>query len=168
MNHEIPGNWRFMQRDDLAEVSRIAAAVHPDFPEDDIVLGERLKLFPEGCFVLKNKGELGGYLLTHPWRAFDIPPLNTLLGSLPPDPETYYLHDIALMPEMRSKGEVSPIIRYLLQRAKGQRLASCSLVAVNNSQDFWSRLGFVEARNEELDGKLQSYDEAARFMVHRF
>lgn len=157
-----------MQRDDLAEVSRIAAVAHPDFPEDDTVLGERMELFPEGCFVLKNKEELGGYLLTHPWRAFNIPPLNTLLGSLPSDPETYYLHDIALMPEMRSKGEVSPIIKYLLQRAQERRLESCSLVAVNNSQGFWSRLGFVETSNEELDRKLQSYDEAARFMVHRF
>lgn len=167
-NSELPGDWRFMEAGDVAEVSRISAAIHPGFPEDDRVFFERLKLFPRGCFVLESGGKPGGYLFSHPWRVLDIPPLNTLLGALPGRPETYYLHDIALMPETRSKGASASIVAHVLRLAQADGLASCSLVAVNSSAPFWQRFGFIETCSDDMQQKLGSYGSDARFMTHRF
>lgn len=161
----MPGRWREMRIEDIADVSRMAAAVHPDFPEDDAVFTERLHLAPQGCFLLELDGQACGYLFSHPWLAEDIPPLNTLLGRLPEKPGTWYLHDIALMPQARSRGETTPIIRHLFALAQAANLPSVSLVAVNNSQPFWTRLGFRDASSEKLKQKLLSYDGEARYMA---
>ncbi len=51
--------WRNMRAADLARVERIAAEVHPGFPEGPEVLAERLALCPGGCLVLDAPGERG-------------------------------------------------------------------------------------------------------------
>ncbi|MEN3930311.1 GNAT family N-acetyltransferase [Microvirga sp. W0021] len=163
----MPGSWRLMRNSDMQDVSRIAAIVHPDFPEDDAIFAERLELAPEGCFILELEGEACGYMFSHPWLDSDIPPLNTLLGKLPASPQTWYLHDIALMPQARSRGQTSPIIRHLFSIGQAADLPTVSLVAVNGSQGFWQHMGFEDVSSEKLKEKLLSYDDAARYMVHR-
>ena len=76
--------WRAMEAADLAAVERVAAHVHPDYPEDEAVFAERLSLCPEGCLVLARPlGDPCGYVVAHPWRLGQPPALNSLLGALP-------------------------------------------------------------------------------------
>ncbi|MFJ5368420.1 GNAT family N-acetyltransferase, partial [Bosea sp. CER48] len=66
--------WRRMAPADLPAVMRIAAVVHPSYPEDEAVFAERLQLAAEGCHVLAGDGdELLGYLVSHPWPLGTVP-----------------------------------------------------------------------------------------------
>jgi GNAT superfamily N-acetyltransferase len=143
----------------------IADVVHPTYPEDAAVFEERLTLFPSGCWVLELGAQPIGYIVSHPWTYGAPPALNSLLGALPVPPSTYYIHDIALLPEARGTGAATAIVAQLIDLAKSLGLPNLSLVAVNNSVGFWQRHGFALTAIPMLDAKLRSYDDAARFMT---
>ena len=106
-----------------------------------------------------------GYVLSHPWRSASIPALNALIGALPEDADTYYLHDLALLPLARRMGAAQFMITALGKHAVAQGFATMSLVAVNGSEGFWARRGFVPNNIPELTGKLLGYEAGARYMV---
>ena len=95
-------DWRQARIDDLQAMIEIAAAVHPGHPERPAIFAERLALYPRGVLVFAN-GAPAGYAISHPWMLNRSPTLDMLLGELPSRPDTFYVHDIALMPEMRGK-----------------------------------------------------------------
>lgn len=159
--------WRPMSPDDLPRVARLAARVHAAYPEDEGVFAERLRLYPAGCHVYEAGGRLLGYVLSHPWADRAAPALNSLLGALPASPATYYLHDLALLPEARGAGAGSAIVAALVAQARAEHLPTMSLVAVHESEAFWRRHGFEAVEDAALSEKLRSYDEAARFMMRR-
>ncbi len=157
--------WHAMSRADLAAVSAVAGRVHPGYPEDESVFLERLTLYPRGCFVLKSEHDLIGYLISHPWHFADPPGLNVLLTSIPAEASTYYIHDVAFLPEARGSHSASNLVRDLIEDVSRQGFPSMSLIAVNNSQGFWERLGFKVYSDAKLKPKLDSYGAGARFMV---
>ena len=57
-------HWRALTTLDLPAVEAIAAAVHPDFPEDAAVFAERQRLYPDGARLLELDGEPSGYILS--------------------------------------------------------------------------------------------------------
>lgn len=163
MSHET--GWRRMAPADLPAVMAIAAVVHPDYPEDEAVFAERLRLAPEGCHVLAaGDGALQGYLVSHPWPAGVIPALNSLLGEIPQGVANWYLHDLALLPSARGSGAAGEIVVEIARHAAETGYTSLALVAVNDSTGFWRRQGFREVHDPALDRKLASYDDAARYM----
>jgi GNAT superfamily N-acetyltransferase len=161
-------HWRGLTALDLPDVEAIAAKVHPDFPEDMAVFAERQRLYPEGTRLLELDGVPAGYILSHPWRFKALPELNALLGAIPDNADTYYLHDLALLPAARGTGAAAMIVGDILRHARAAGLASVSLVAVNGSLPFWYKHGFRALKAPELDDKLNSYEAAARLMVKRF
>ena len=57
---------------------------------------------PDGTYWVAKIGDKpAGYVLSHPWLYGTLPPLNTLLERLPAEPDTYYLHDLCLLPVSR-------------------------------------------------------------------
>lgn len=161
----MSADWRHMKEDDLTRVYEIGCIVHPDYPEDIAVFKDRFKIYPQGCFVLQSENDLIGYAISHPWQAFKIPALNVELRSIPEDTQSYYLHDIALMPEARSGGYASKIVTKMAEQAKDNGFAAMALVAVNGSQGFWMRQDFTVTEHSELVEKLKTYSEDARYMV---
>ena len=93
--------WRPTTRGDLSAICAIADSVHPDFPEDAAIFAERLALHPAGCHVLHDGAAIHGYVVGHPWRRAQLPKLNTLLHALPANCDSFYLHDLALLPTAR-------------------------------------------------------------------
>lgn len=166
--HEDKRDWRPMSSRDLAAATGIANLVHVDFPEDAAVFAERLRLYPDGCWVLgpnKQGGEIAGYLVSHPWRLGEPPALNSQLGELPSAPSTYYLHDLTLLPASRGGGAASVIVRQILTHAMERGFATASLVAVSGSAPFWQSHGFrIIGDGAEMRRKLASYGDA-HFMV---
>lgn len=154
-------DWRAMTPTDLGEVERIAAVVHPTHPEDAAVFRERLSLYPAGCFVLDGAAGVRGYVLAHPWLLGRPPLLNSLLGRLPVDADTLYLHDLALLPAARVAGLGSRAVDLITDRARGEGVATVSLLAVGRSAGFWKRQGF---RAMDLGTDPSSYGTAT-FMV---
>lgn len=157
--------WRAMSLADLPQVSALAARIHPAFPEDDAVFAERLRLYPDGCRVFDRGSGVEAYVVGHPWRLFEPPALNSLLGELPPAPSTFYIHDLALAPNVRGTGAASEAVAQLADCARSERLPIMSLVAVNGSALFWRRQGFETRRVPELAEKLRTYGDDAQFMV---
>jgi len=154
--------WRKMQRDDLASVCRIAAACHPDFPEDSRVLAEKQRLAPEFCFVLADGRQITGYLLAHPWRLGEIPALDHLLEKIPADADCLYLHDLALLPQVRGGGYAAQVLALLA----GSSYKKLALVAVNDSEIFWQKQGFITVRPTEIMAKkLKAYNDNALYMT---
>jgi ribosomal protein S18 acetylase RimI-like enzyme len=167
-----------MAPSDLATVEAIAARVHPDYPESLSVFEERLRLYPSGCYVcsLKSLGESPGrlsdtptdvvaYVISHPWIVLQPPPLNSLLGQLPASPSTYYLHDIALLPEARGTGAARTVVQSLISHATSIGAPTMSLVAVNASHRFWAGHDFAAHEDAALTAKLRSYDADAQLMI---
>lgn len=159
--------WRGMTAADLDAVEAIAKRVHPGFPEDRAVFAERQRLYPMGTQLLEIAGTPWGYLVSHPWQLGSLPALNALLGAIPEAPDTYYLHDLALLTDARGTGAASAIIDRIVDHATDEGFATVSLVAVNGSVPFWGKHGFVAMETPDLAGKLASYEDAARFMVRR-
>jgi ribosomal protein S18 acetylase RimI-like enzyme len=160
-----PALWRSMTEADLPAVSALADLIHPDYPEDDAVFAERLRLYPAGCHVLARDGTLQGYVVSHPWMDLDPPALNSLLGTLPVTASTFYIHDLALLSRARGSGAASAIVTHLVGRARAERLPNLSLVAVNGSAPFWRRQGFEAVRDRAVMDKLRGYGEDAQFMM---
>lgn len=142
----------------------VATAVHPAFPEDEAVFAERLRLAPAGCHVLVGESGLCGYLVSHPWHRDAAPALNTLLLGIPAA-TSWYIHDLALLPDGRGSGAAGLIVATIAGHAERAGCETLSLVAVNGSAGFWRRQGFRERDVPALAAKLASYDDAARYMV---
>jgi len=157
-------HWRSMTTLDLPAVEAIAEKVHPAFPEDLSVFIERQRLYPDGSRVLELDGVASGYVVAHPWRYKSLPALNSQLGAIPPDADTFYLHDLALLPIARGTGAAAMIVGELLRHARAMGFPTVSLVAVNNSLPFWHKHGFRPVVAPELADKLRSYEDAARLM----
>ena len=157
-----------MRERDLAGVLAVADVVHPAYPEDAAVFAERLQLYADGCLVFEDGAAGDGifaYVVSHPWRSNDPPALNAPLGALPAQPATYYIHDLALLPQARGRAAASSVVRQLIAGATAAKLPTLSLVAVNGSVGFWRRHGFQPIADAALAQKLRSYDADARFMV---
>jgi ribosomal protein S18 acetylase RimI-like enzyme len=157
--------WRAMTATDIPEIMVVAGLVHPGYPEDEPVFAERLALYPAGCFCLADNTGMAGYVLSHPWWPLDVPPLNSLLDTIPAAVETYYIHDLALLPQVRGTGAAPSVVTHLAGHARRSGFATLALVAVNDSVAFWERQGFRVTHDAALDRKLASYDDAARYMT---
>lgn len=155
--------WRPLLAADIPAVSAIAAAVHPAFPEDDAVFADRQALAPQSCLLLEIGGAAAGYVLAHPYRLGAMPALNTVLGEIPAHPDTLYIHDLALLPAARGTGAAGAVIERLVEAARP--MGAMSLVAVNGSVPFWTRMGFFRYDEPRLAAKLASYEPGALYMV---
>jgi ribosomal protein S18 acetylase RimI-like enzyme len=158
--------WRPMTAADLPAVKAIAAEVHTAYPEDAAVFAERLKLHSAGCYVFGDGNRIGGYLISHPWHLNEPPALNAPLGVIPSPASTYYIHDIALLPDARGCGATSAVLLMLMRHA-ATIADTISLVAVSGTSPFWHRQGFAVLDDPKLDAKLQSYDADACYMIRR-
>jgi ribosomal protein S18 acetylase RimI-like enzyme len=164
----MPLLWRPALPTDLSAITRVAAAVHPGYPERPAVFAERLRLSPAGCRVLTQGTAIVGYLLSHPWTHLAPPPLDSLLGRIPAAPTTYYLHDLALLPEARGQRAADVGVRALLADVATTDIPNASLIAVAGAGAFWIRFGFraVEAAaHTGLRDRLACYGDTAILMV---
>ncbi|KAK0744893.1 acyl-CoA N-acyltransferase [Apiosordaria backusii] len=161
-------SWRRMTVDDVPKLLRVADEVHPDLPESDreYVFTERVQLFPEGCLMLANEDKVYGYAISHPIRYAQPPPLDSLLKEIPSDADQYYIHDVAILPELHRQGHATKGIHILLEVAR--RFTTTCLVSVYNTGPFWRRFGFeAETVDEVLREKLGKYGDDAVYMSRR-
>lgn len=157
--------WRLMAPDDLGHVTALAGSVHPDYPEDTDIFAERLRLAPSGCLSLMLDGQLGGYLISHPWRGLLSPPLNTLLGALPADADRWYIHDLVVAPQGRGKGYAQTAITWAEDAARKAGLGTLTLTSTRHALNFWARQGFTpEKTSAEEQAILASYDPQASLL----
>ncbi|WP_235536787.1 GNAT family N-acetyltransferase [Sphingomonas sp. Root241] len=131
-----------MSAGDLAAVSAISDAVHGCFTEPVAVYAERLALYPAGCLALEQRGEVAGYLITHPWYRDAPPKLGAMLCAIPARADSYYLHDIALLPAARGTGAARAALDFVMVRARALGFSDIALMAVGGADLYWAAQGF--------------------------
>jgi GNAT superfamily N-acetyltransferase len=157
--------WRAMMAADLAAVAALSTRVHPNYPERPEVLAEKFRLFPKGCFTLVDSEGIRGYCFSHPWKKGAPPSLDTLLGTMPSDADSYFIHDLTLDASMRKRNLAARLVPSLVQAARDAKLAHMALVAVNGSSPFWSRMGFRATEDEAIQQAARAkYDSGAVHM----
>jgi GNAT superfamily N-acetyltransferase len=156
--------WRKLAAADLPVVVSLSHRIHAGHPEDPEVFEERLKLYPDGCFVCEHDGNYVGYAISHPWHRDSPPRLNARLHRVPDDPDIYYFHDIALLPAAQRQGWGTQIIEVLKRHALQLGLHAICLVAVNRSESFWQGNGFRAKDVPGLRQKLLTYGAVAVYM----
>ncbi|MBF6601939.1 MAG: GNAT family N-acetyltransferase [Sphingorhabdus sp.] len=157
-------HWRPMTADDVGAVSKLASEIHPDYPESDSVFRDKLERFPKGCFMLMDRDIPSGYLLSHPWKRCEPPPLDSLLPVLVQRPDSLYIHDLALAKAARGHAMGEQIIGEIVKLTQALKLPVISLVAVGGSERFWERQNFRVVDSEPLHEKLKSYGAQAVYM----
>ena len=158
-------SWRSLTRGDIRSLAKIADMVHPDLPEADEVFSERVRLFPDGCFglVVGPEDEIFGYAISHPIKYRQPPALDYLLGELASDADQYYIHDLAILPQLRGRGLAQECITKLL--AIGKRYRTTCLISVHGTKQFWGHFGFERVEiDEALKEKLLQYGEDAVYL----
>ena len=153
-----------MRPSDIDAVIAIAAEVHPGYPEDAEVLTQKYAAFSEGCFAFDVGGDVRGYALSHPWYAGKMPKLNQFIEALPGECDSYYLHDIALLPSAQGRGAAKALAELLATLAWESGFTVIQLCAVNGSASFWQRQGFEKIDAPELASTLASYGADVHFM----
>jgi GNAT superfamily N-acetyltransferase len=158
-------HWRPARASDLAAISAIAARVHPDLPERAEVLAEKIRLSPGGGLVLAIGEEIVGYGLAHPWKQLQIPPLDGFLHALPDDADCLYVHDVAMLPQVRGAGAARAYIGTIEALARSSGIAALALVSVYGTRAMWQRLGFsAVTADAALRAKLAAYGDSATYM----
>jgi N-acetylglutamate synthase-like GNAT family acetyltransferase len=61
---------------------------------------------------------------------------------LPAAPQTYFLHDVVVAEAVRGVGAARAVLSILQCVARLHRLDSITLVSVNATTDYWTKLGF--------------------------
>ena len=128
-----------MTPEDIPQVFRISLCIHSLY-EDPEIFQERRSLSP-GSFVLIHETVVG-YLISHPYRRDTYPPLNTLIHEIPKDADTWYIHDLAILPEYRGRGMVRPVLALVKALALSQGFQEWSLVSIYGKEKFWKKMGF--------------------------
>lgn len=136
---------RHMQRADIDAVLRIQSRCYTALePESAGSLLSKLEVSPATCWVADSERGLAGYLFAHPWTSEVPPSLDLVIERLPAAADCFYIHDLAIDPEWRGTGTGERLIGDALQLADNH-WPRCALIAVQASQRFWGRFGFVPA-----------------------
>ena len=160
-------SWRDARLDDAEAISAIEHRVHTLAPEQIEVFREKIALFAAGCRVLTRGARVLGYGIAYPWRSDDVPPLDTLFGTIPPDAACLFLHDVAILPEARASGASRAFVEYAAGVAAKERLASLALVSVYGTDGLWQRRGFAPSPSAATSEQLGPYGDTALYMVRR-
>lgn len=158
-------HWRRAHAADLEAIRVIWARIHPDLSELPEVFAEKMRLYPRGCCVLAAGDEIAGYGLAHPWMQHRIPPLDGFLQRLPDAADCLYIHDVAVLPDLRG-GVARAYVAEIEQLARASHIATLALVSVYETRPLWKRLGFQPVTADAaLHDKLASYGASATYML---
>lgn len=133
-----------MQQHDIPAVLAIQAECYAGvLPEDEGVIRARLRAVPDFSWVAEDEGGVCAYLVTYPGALGKVTPLSGLF-QLPEQPDTLYLHDLAVATRAHGRGLGPQLVRHALAQARAHQLGHSALVSVQGTRGFWQRFGYRE------------------------
>lgn len=126
-----------------------AACYLPSLHESDEAFIRLIELFPEGALGCFDEEGLCGYAFGVPLKAGSTLELRVPLERIPDEPDTFYVHDVAVAERCRGRGVGRAQARRLLDLARARGFTRCELVAVQGSAPFWEKFGFRRVREFE-------------------
>ena len=135
---------RPLRADDLPAVLAIQRAAYgDDYQESAAVLGRKLALAPQACWLAQSEGAVVGYVFAHPWGDAGAPPLHAPLQALPARAAHGFVHDLAVSPAARGLGVAAALFGRVRDWAAGAGYRGLRLVALADAVPFWARQGFA-------------------------
>ena len=136
-------NLRRLDASDIEAVLRIQNTCYePLLQEQAPALLSKMALSPTTCYGVEDgSGELVAYGIAFPSDEEVSPELNTVTTTAS-SVNTLYIHDIAVVPTMRSRGLGTLILERMIQDAVRLELQTMALTAVGGASDYWLRHGF--------------------------
>lgn len=158
---------RPLTESDLAGVLLVQAECYPPAMQEpaEVVLA-RLRAAPGTCLAAVDGGEVCAYLFAYPSRLGVVTELGA--GFTPArDPNTLYLHDLAVARRALGRGLARGLVGRLLDGARERGLSWSALVSVQDTLAFWEGLGYrpTPAPPAPPGRGLGSYPGAAVYMA---
>lgn len=135
---------RVLTTSDIDAVLRVQRQAYrlPQLLERPEVFRRKMDLFPDGAIGEFKDATLVGYVFFHPWKQGEIVSLDTEIARLPDQPDCIYIHDLSVVPECHGRGIAKALFSEVRRVAGSLGISRYTLVAVQDSEPFWARLGF--------------------------
>jgi ribosomal protein S18 acetylase RimI-like enzyme len=168
MNDNMTLTLRPISAGDIADVMRIQAQCYPvSMQEPEDVVLSRIEAAGHTSLVA-HAGNAGvcAYVFAYPGKLGGVTKLNRAF-ALPVNPDTLYIHDLAVPPGAAGKGLARKLVAGLVDLAGARRLVHAALVSVQDSQAFWERLGFAVTQPDSPGSReaLATYPGGACYMT---
>lgn len=158
---------RALTVDDLPGLLAVQHACYGEgFIEGAEVFARRLANPAQCSLVLKDGGRVCAYLAAYDSVLGKVTPLH---GDFEPvqQPDTLYLHDMAVLPQLAGRGLARALLDPLWRQAQARGLRQSALVSVQGSQGFWERHGYAAQplHDAAQRQRLAAYGAGAVYMV---
>lgn len=142
------------------------ACYGPGFVENHEVFAARLAS-PANCsLVLERAGVVCAYLAAYRSARGKVTALHGDFDAVA-QPDTLYLHDMAVLPQCAGQGLARALLQPLWNQARSEGLRHTALVSVQGSQAYWERHGYAEQplADAAQRERLASYGDGAVYMA---
>jgi ribosomal protein S18 acetylase RimI-like enzyme len=136
------------------------------YVESAEVFTRRLASPAQCSLVLEDGGRVCAYLAAYDSRLGKVTPLHGDFEATP-QPDTLYLHDMAVLPQLAGRGLARALLVPLWQRALARGLRQSALVSVQGSRGYWERQGYAAQPLQDAAQRqrLAGYGTDALYMV---
>ena len=158
---------RALTVDDLPGLLAVQHACDGEgFIEGAEVFARRLANPAQCSLVLKDGGRVCAYLAAYDSLLGKVTPLHGDFETAP-QPDTLYLHDMAVLPPLAGRGLARALLDPLWRQAQARGLRQSALVSVQGSQGFWERHGYAAQplHDAAQRQRLAAYGVGAVYMV---
>lgn len=137
-----------------------------DFAESGEVFARRLASAANCSLALEQGGRVRAYLAAYRSRMAKLTALHGDFEAVA-QPDTLYLHDMAVHPEAAGQGLARALLQALWQHAREQGLRHTALVSVQGSRGYWQGHGYAVhlLTDAQQLQRLHSYGQDAIYMA---
>ena len=150
----------------LPGLLQVQRACYGDIYNETAEVYARRLASPAQCsLVLERAGRVCAYLAAYDAARGKVTALHGEFETVP-QPDTLYLHDMAVLPELAGQGLARALLEPLWHHATTRGLRVSALVAVQGSQGFWEHHGYTALALTEAAQRqrLAAYGEGAVYM----
>lgn len=161
--------FRRMTPADVPAVIQVQARCYgPSMLESEAAIRARLDAEPDLSWVADAGGRISAYLVAYRSRLGKLGALGAPF-DIAADPDSLYLHDLAVDPNCKGQGLGPALVRMALEKASNECLAYSSLVSVQASRNFWERQGYTvwSGLDAQQEAHLSTYPGRSWYMVNR-
>jgi ribosomal protein S18 acetylase RimI-like enzyme len=154
---------RPLTRDDVPAIHALEVEAYlPSLHESADAFVRLIEIYPDGAFGAFDEDGLCGYAFGVPLAGGTTLALRSPLAAVPPDADTFYIHDVAVASRCRGRGVGSMLASRLVDLARARGFRRSELVSVQGSAPFWEKFGFREERRFEYAAGAPSITMSVR------
>ncbi len=158
-----------MRHEDLDQVMDIQRECYEDkYVESVESFRSKLEQSPESCLVVRDAREVLAYFFSVPCLKESLPSLNDRSFKVPPNPDCFYLHDMAIRKKARGAGLPESLFGAVEKIARKNGVACFRGFSVQGTVEKWKRQSFtvVTCMSAELREKLSGFGHDA-YLIER-